>query len=791
MSVASPLAEALHDRYVFERELGRGGMATVYLARDLRHGRSIALKVLHPELAHALGPERFLREIRTTAGLDHPHILPVFDSGEAAGFLWYTMPYVDGETLRSRLSREGQLAVDEAVQLASEIADALHYAHQQGVVHRDIKPENILLARGHARVADFGVARALEAAGTDRLTETGLALGTPAYMSPEQVSGAQVDGRSDQYSLACVLYEMLAGEPPFTGPTPHAIIAKRLAYPPPSLRTVRETVPVWLEQGLVRALSRVPADRFPTAKDFTDALQANRAARRAVHPWRRRVAIGMSGIGAFATALILARGGWVAWRRTHPAPEPPVMTAAPMSVAVLPFRNLGDSNDAYFAEGVNEELNRALVRIQGLAVRPRATVYAEAARAGGVGDLGQRLKATYVIDGSVRRAGRRVRVNVELIQVDAGATTWSHPYDAGNADVFSIQESIASQVASALSVQLTPTARMALARRGTSDVGAYDLYLRARHYAHLETVEAVQRAVTLYNQAIARDSSFGEAWVALAAAYEWLAQLGGQPSAEIEALWRRAVDRAVDLDSLNGEAYAQRAQVRNWFDWDYQGADRDFRRAIALSPGSADAYLNYGQFLNVIGLDDSALAVVRHAVDINPTAAFRVANLVPRLRLVGRLDEAAAEAHRALALDSTLWVAHLMLAQVDQDQGRPADAAIEAERAHRIVGDSPFVLGTLARYYGRAGRRAEAVSILARLRELGRRQYVQRVFLAEAHIGLNDRAGALDALEESAGAREPDLTWKLAYGHFDQLRGEPRYEALLARVGLAGIRSRQ
>ena len=248
-------------------------MATVFLAHDLQHDRPVALKVLHPELAATLGPERFQREIRTTARLQHPHILPVLDSGEAAGQLWYTMPYVEGESLRDRLRREGQLPLDDALQIAREVADALGYAHSQGIVHRDIKPENILLSRGHALVADFGIARAVQVADAEHLTVTGLAVGTPAYMSPEQADGASsVDGRSDLYSLGCVLYEMLTGEVPYTGRTPQAVIAKRVLEPLPHVRTLRASVPEAVEQAINRALAVTPADRFATAAEFAVAL---------------------------------------------------------------------------------------------------------------------------------------------------------------------------------------------------------------------------------------------------------------------------------------------------------------------------------------------------------------------------------------------------------------------------------------------------------------------------------------------------------------------------------------
>jgi serine/threonine-protein kinase len=336
----STLTAALSGRYVIERELGRGGMATVYLAHDLKHDRPVALKVLHRELAAALGPERFLREIRTTARLQHPHILTVLDSGEAEGLLWYTMPYLDGEALRDRLRREIQLPLEEAIGIAREVGLALDYAHRHGVVHRDIKPENILLSDGQALVADFGVAHALEQGTEGKLTETGLAVGTPAYMSPEQASGGPVDVRTDIYSLGCVLYELLAGEPPYTGPTPHAVVAKRFADPVPSIRRVREGVPESIERALTRALAKAPADRYRTAAELVRALEVMPAAVRSpVTPpsvlppaggrrVARAVVLGVAallGLGVVGSALL--------WRSRPPAAlDADLLAVAPFDV---------------------------------------------------------------------------------------------------------------------------------------------------------------------------------------------------------------------------------------------------------------------------------------------------------------------------------------------------------------------------------------------------------------------------------------------------------------------------
>src|SRR3989442_661616 len=345
------LHAALVDRYTIDRELGRGGMATVYLARDLKHDRRVALKVLHPELAFTLGPERFQREIKLAARLQHPHILTVLDSGEAAGQLWYTMPFAEGESLRERLTRERQLPLDDALQITREVADALGYAHSQGIIHRDIKPENILLSRGHALVADFGVARALRNAAGERLTETGIAVGTPAYMSPEQATAERdLDPRSDIYSLRCVLYEMLAGEPPYTGPSAQAVLAKRFNEPIPHIRTLRESVPEAIEQAVSKALAKTPADRFATAVQFAAALTHwTVGAPSGARLWTRRFLV------AGAATVIVAALALAVLRLRIPSGAP----FDPNLVAVAPF-DVFDPQLELWHEGLMDVLSRNL-----------------------------------------------------------------------------------------------------------------------------------------------------------------------------------------------------------------------------------------------------------------------------------------------------------------------------------------------------------------------------------------------------------------------------------------------
>ena len=434
------LKSALADRYSIEHELGCGGMAVVYLARDLRHDRSIALKVLRPELAESLGPDRFLREVEVTAKLTHPHILTLIDSGEADGFLYYVMPYIEGETLRERMNREGQLPLDAALQITKEVAAALSYAHSHDVIHRDIKPENVLLSAGEAVVADFGIARAITEAGGEHLTETGISIGTPSYMSPEQASGAQkLDGRSDVYSLGCVLYEMLAGEPPYTGPTAQAVLAKKLSEATPRVSVVRERVPQSIEAAIEQALAKTPADRFASAARFAEAL-----------------------------------GG-----------EPVVSEHERRALLVLPFENLSpDPDNEYFVDGLTEELITDLSQISGLRVVSRTSTMTYKGARKSIQAIAREMGVQYALEGTVRKAGMSLRITAQLIDTACDGHAWARKFSGTLDDVFDIQEKVSREIVEALKVKLTPEEDRRIAARPIGNAEAYIGYLRAVEEAH-------------------------------------------------------------------------------------------------------------------------------------------------------------------------------------------------------------------------------------------------------------------------------------------------------------------
>ena len=441
------LRDALAGSYTIDRELGRGGMATVYLAQDAKHDRVVALKVLHPDLAASLGPDRFLREIKLAARLNHPHILPLFDSGEAAGFLYYVMPYVEGESLREKLDREQQLAIDEAVHHGRAIASALDYAHRQGIVHRDIKPENVMLYEGEAMVMDFGIAKAVSAAGSETLTQTGMMVGTPAYVSPEQAAGeTNLDGKSDQYSLAVVVYEMITGERPFAGATPQAIMAKRFSETPRPLRSVRSSVPESVEKAVGRAMSTDATGRYSTTAQFGQALAS----------------------GSVETP-------------TNTATIPVAPVSAAKSVAVLPFANQSaDPENEYLTDGIADEIISALTKIQSLRVTSRTSAFAFKGKNEDISEIGHKLKVSTVLEGSVRRHGNKLRVTAQLVNVADGSNLWSERYDREIEDIFAIQDDISQAIVKALRVILTEGEKKQIEKARAVDVKAYDYYLRGR-----------------------------------------------------------------------------------------------------------------------------------------------------------------------------------------------------------------------------------------------------------------------------------------------------------------------
>ena len=746
------LTAALADRYKIGRELGRGGMATVYLAEDRKHGREVAIKALRPELSASVDAERFLREINIAARLSHPHIVPLLDSGEAGGVLYFVSPYVPGGSLRERLVREGTLPVKEALAIAREAGAGLDFANRNGYVHRDVKPENILFADGHAVLSDFGIARACcgpeqdaEAeAAVAAVTEMGIAVGTPEYMSPEQVAGDErIETPGDVYSLACVVYEMLAGEPPFRGGSPHATMARHMTETPRPVRVLRPDVPLAVERALARALAKNPEERFPSVAEFTAALEAEES-------------------NAGRTVAATTR-----------------------SVAVLPFVNASpDPENEYLSDGITDELINALAKVEGLRVSSRTSVFALKGKPQDIRVIGALLGASEVLEGTVRRAGDRLRITAQLSSTDDGRLLWSERYDRQLHDVFAIQDEIARTIVTTLRATSFADLAEPLRKRYTENVAAYGLYLRGRYEWNKRTQKGVVRAIEYFEQAIAADPKYALAYTGLADSYALHVDYRNIPASEGFERAKTYARKALELDETVAEAHASLAWSLFVYDWDWPGADREFRRAIALDPGYATAHQWYAFLLASQARMDESLVEGHTALELDPASVSIRRTLAWNYYYARRYDQVRHHASRAITMNPTQEESHRMLGLALALEGHFDEAVRVLREAAGLPGAGAYAAANLGYVLALAGRRAEAEAILDELRERAQREYVTPVAFSTLYIGLGETDLALEWLERSYAERRGWLAYLKVSPIFDPLRGQPRFQTLVRRMKL-------
>ncbi len=753
-------------------------MAVVFLAEDLKHQRRVAIKVLKPELAVALGGERFLREIAIAATLQHPHILPLHDSGQADDLLYYVMPFVEGEPLRHRLAREPQLPLEVALQITREVAGALQYAHEHGVVHRDIKPENIMLSAGHAVVADFGIARAIDAAGADQLTASGMVVGTPQYMSPEQASGA-VDGRTDQYSLACTLYEMLIGQPPFTGPTFHAILARHSLEPVPSLRIVRQTIPPAIEGAIIRAMAKLPVDRFPSMQRFLDELQSPGAPSLAPAQASQRSGSRVSRplMIVLGAGLLVVVAGW--WFLGGRAAKPvQLATAAVSSVAVLPFQDLTTNEpSSYLGSGVTAGIIADLAEIGSLKVIAGSSGAVAQGTARSLADMARALGIDAVVSGSVRKAGDTVTLAVLFRHAPDSAVLFSKDYQGRFGELPDLQRRVTADVAASIRAEVKGAERSRLDARREVDQRAYDAYLRGRFY--LERDELPQ-ARAMFDQAGKIAPDWAPPLVGLANYYTSLPFSTDISPAEVLPKARAALDQALALDETLAEAHAAAGYIRAYYEWDWRAAEREFKRALELRPNYADAYFSYSRFLASRHRLDEAIAQLDRAVELDPLSPSLQANRALLDYFAGRYDSAGIRLREILKSDSTDVTVQWGLALVAEQQGRPNEAIAILEPISRTGNNRKSSLGHA---YGIAGKTARARGVLTELHAAAARGYVPSYYFAVVHASLGERDQALRYLERAYDERSTVLAYLLIDPRLASLRTDPRFLALAQRLG--------
>jgi serine/threonine-protein kinase len=692
-AAVDPLRAALADRYAVERELGRGGMATVYLARDLKHNRPVAIKVLHPELAAIIGGARFLREIEIAAHLQHPHILTLIDSGEAGGFLYYVMPFVDGESLRSKLAREHELPLAEASRILRDVADALAEAHAQGVVHRDIKPDNVLLRGQHAIVTDFGIAKAVtDATGAAKITTAGVAHGTPVYMAPEQIAADPATGqRADIYSFGVMAYEMLAGRPPFVATTAQMLASAHMTQAPEPITRHRTAIPTPLATLVMRCLEKKPADRWQRVDEIQRELEAmatpgmgtgfrDSGTGPALGKPRSNARV-VSAVAALAIIAALAFA--LTWGRRG---GPPTDAHLPM-LAVLPLENIGAAADEYFAEGMTDELTSRLAKLSGLAlIAPTSSSqYKKTTKA--IPQIAKELGADYLVTGTVRYetqpSSRRVRITPKLVRASDGRTMWTEPYDKpyGSA-IFHMQSEIAERVADALSVTLLAPERTAVRAKPTKNLRAYDYYLRAQAAKEGDSWEQQRAALQFYEDAARFDSSFALAYLgianmhmAMSGSYD-LSLPSGLTFVQRGELARKAAARALALDPELPRPHLVLAWYYYYVARDTIRSREELNQATRGNPTDAQSFYERGRALFLTGDRSAGFRDMERAATLDPRNAFRSAQVGQSFIEAREFSRAETYFARAIAISpqkpgyyaTTAWL-KLIAGQVDSARG--------------------------------------------------------------------------------------------------------------------------
>ena len=729
-------------RYRIERELGRGGMATVYLARDLKHDRDVAIKVLNADLSQTLGAERFLREIQLAAKLSHPHILPLFDSGDAGGALFYVMPRVTGVSLRDRLNDTKRLPVDEAVRIASEVAGALAYAHRNDVVHRDIKPENIMLQDGHALVADFGIGKALSAVEGEAFTQTGMSVGTPAYMSPEQAAGDAVDGRSDLYSLGCVLYEMLVGEQPFTGPSIQAVIAKRFVQTPADVTALRDGIRRPVARALQKALARTPIDRYDTAAEFVVAMQEADVA------------------PAAASSAVPER-----------------------SIAVLPFANMStDPENEFLADGITDEILTALSQVGDLTVAGRSSSFSFKGQKLELKRVAEQLKVRTVLEGQVRRSGKRVRVTAQLTEAADGYQLWSEKYDREIEDVFALQDEIAAAIAGKLKTTLT-LGTAARAQRATHSIEAYEWYLKGRALL-ARRGKSLLEAVTCMERALALDPEYGLAWAGIAEAYVILGYYGVITPELARATAVPAAEKAVQCAPDVGDAYCALGITTLMFEWeDRERTARAFERGMALGSVSSQSATWYYHFYlaSVCGRLAEGRDGLKGLIAADELSPY-LCSMLAILLAGARASEAPDWAMRAMGLDPAAFLSHFAHQVAAAGTGDWARCIAASEALFAIGGRTPDPLTWYAQALYSSGDVAGARAVQQELLVLTNHGERAPLMLACVAAILGDEAQATTFARAAIRRRDPTIFAIVRHTPQDALYALPAWPELMEEL---------
>jgi TolB-like protein len=740
------------QRYQIVEEIGRGGMGVVYKAIDMELNRIVALKMIKPDLGGDPGVvEQFKNELLLAREVTHENVIRIHDLGEADGIRYISMKYIDGSNLSDLLSAAGRLTPEKAVGITMQICRALEAAHKQGVIHRDLKPQNIMLdRRGTAHVMDFGIARSLASAGT---AARGVIIGTPNYMSPEQARGNPGDARSDIYSLGCILYEMISGRKPFQADTVEALARCHIEMSPPRLSGRSPNVPEALGEVVMKCLEKDPKDRFQSADELRTHLD--------------RIEIGQD-VGPVALDAEAA------------APEAEKSRQA--SIAVLPFRDMSPQKDQeYFCDGMAEELTNALVKVEGLRVAALTSAFQFRDRGTDIRDIGNRLNVNTVLEGSVRKAGNRLRVTAQLVSVADGYHLWSERYDRDMDDIFAIQDEISEAIVSALRLRLVNSKGERIECCGTRNAEAYNLYLQGRYHWNRRTPDALRKSIEYYKQAIELDPTYALAYSGLADTYIMLDDFE-DVNRQVDA--KQAALKAVSLDETLAEPHATLGWVAFGLEYDHETSEKEFRRAIELNPNYATAHQWYALYLVAHGRFDEAFEQIGIAKDLDPVSLIIMTAAGWLYHFAGRYDESIGECLKVLEMDPSFAPAHMVLGETYMRMGKQDDAVEEYVKVFELFGAKELArsIETAFKDYGYGAAIRVVIDAVQRRKPWG---FNSPVFAARLWAILGKMEEAFAALERAYEEREGELILMLRVKEFQAMRSDPRFKDLAHRLGLA------
>jgi serine/threonine protein kinase/Flp pilus assembly protein TadD len=727
--------------------LGEGGMGMVYKAEDLTLKRTVALKFISTRaVSNDEDKGRFIREAQAAAAVNHPNICTIYEIDEHEGRPFIAMEYVEGKSLKDKIA-SGPLPVDEAVEIAIEIAEGLREAHGKGIIHRDIKSSNIMItAAGRVKVMDFGLARFSD---QTQVTQSGTTVGTIAYMPPEQGRGDRIDLRADIWSLGVVLYETITGELPFRADYEQATIYLIINEEPPSIRSRRSDVPEDLERIVEKALKKDPAQRFESAESMKQDLEA---------------------------LLNIQRAGTTPKRAGADEPGP--------SIAVLPFRDMSSDRDQdYFCEGIAEELINALVKLEGLRVVARTSAFQFKDRGSDIKQIGLQLDAKTILEGSVRKSGNRLRITAQLINVEDGFHLWSEKFDRELKDIFVIQDEISLAIVDKLKIRLLGKERRDLVKRYTADQQAHNLYLKGLYFWNRRLEGGMKLAMEHFHLAVEKDPGYALAYVGIADTYGSMGFLGYRPPKEVFPKSKEAARRALEIDDTLGEAHTSLAFINAFFDWDWSAAEAEFKRAIELNPNYATVHEWYGLYLSLMGKFDEAIAETEKARDLDPLSPIINTLSAASYLFAGRFEESIAGLEKTLEFDADFLPATGYIVMAYVANGMCEDAVRTMRRIESSSAEHAYMLGNIGYAYGLCGQADDALRILGVLKKLAKRRYVSPVHEAFVLLGLDRTDEALDLFEKAYVERSP---WLLYVGMnvFNQsLRSSTRYQELLRKIG--------